>query len=444
MVRLNKATAIFLVVAALLSCVCFSSSAAPPPVSCEYVYLFDTTTGSVLYEKNSDSQVSPGGLVKLITAIVVIENSDMNDVVTVSANASDPESTSRNNNRVKAGENITVHDLLYMMLLSSSNEAAIALAEHTGGSVDEFVTMMNKLVREIGTENTRLANPTGFDDQNQYTTAKDYAKIVEYAHKNNTLLEIVTTNYIKLSATDLTPDGRHVYNENHLISQLLQNDTYYCSDAQGMAFGYTSNAGYCLASSAQSKKTKLSIVVVVMGGFKKNDDDLIPSFVDAKNLLEWGLSAYEVKTVINSGDIVGEADVKYGKSKDYVAAAVKDDITIMLPVDTPDENIVLDVKFNEDICAPVAEGDVIGTLSVNCDGITYATSQVYASQSVERSGFLYTMDKVSSFFKQTAVKVILGIVFACVAFYIVLTIVANARRRKRLRNYRNRRMNRRM
>lgn len=183
-------------------------------VSAQYACLIDSLSGKVLYEKNAYARHSMASTTKIMTALVALENGNMDDVVTVSANAAGTEGSSI---YLKAGEKITLQNLLYGLMLESGNDAAIAIAEHIGGSVERFAEMMNEKAASIGANNTQFKNPNGLDEEGHYTTAYDLALITREALRNKNFAEIVATKQKTIRNLDES-FPRSLSNHNKLLS----------------------------------------------------------------------------------------------------------------------------------------------------------------------------------------------------------------------------------
>ena len=162
----------------------------PPELNAGYVYVMDTETGRCLYEKNGFTKTPMASTTKIMTAIIVLEKGNLNEVVTVSRAAA---ATDGSEMHLKAEEEISVNDLLFGLLIKSGNDAAVALAEHIGGSVKGFCDMMNEKAKELGALDTNFTSPHGLDEEGHYTTARDLAIIAAYAMKNDLFRQIVST-----------------------------------------------------------------------------------------------------------------------------------------------------------------------------------------------------------------------------------------------------------
>ena len=223
--------------------------------------IVEKNTGKIIYEKEIDEQNYPASTTKILTAILTIENCDLEETATVSQSAISKIPTAYVVAPLYVGEEMKVKDLLYALMLKSSNDAAYVLAEHVGGSVEEFAEMMNNKAKEIGCKNTHFVNPNGIDNKNHYTTAYDMYLIANYAMKNETFAKIVSTYQYTLPATNKHPaSDRIMKNTNNFVNP---NSTYYNENVKGVKTGTTDLAGNCLITDFAANK--LEFITVVLG-----------------------------------------------------------------------------------------------------------------------------------------------------------------------------------
>lgn len=194
----------------------------------------DADSGAVLFGQGIHELTPPASITKLLTALVVVENSSMDDMVTFSYDAvNNVESGSGNKKNIAEGDKLSVKDCLYLLLLQSSNQAANALAEHVAGSRDAFADMMNEKVKELGcTDGTHFANPSGLNDDTQVVSAYDMAIIAQAAFNNSDVLEISSTKSYKLAPTQNNPSGATCANEHRLIITDDETSELYCPEAK--------------------------------------------------------------------------------------------------------------------------------------------------------------------------------------------------------------------
>lgn len=248
----------------------------------------DADSGAVLFEQGIHELTPPASITKLLTALVVVENSSMDDMVTFSYDAvNNVESGSGNKKNIAEGDKLSVKDCLYLLLLQSSNQAANALAEHVAGSRDAFADMMNEKVKELGcTDGTHFANPSGLNDDTQVVSAYDMAIIAQAAFNNSDVLEISSTKSYKLAPTQNNPSGATCANEHRLIITDDETSELYCPEAKAGKTGYTSLAGNTLVTYGE-KDGRRVISVVLKGQPSPN------YFLDGKTLLQFGFENFQ-------------------------------------------------------------------------------------------------------------------------------------------------------
>ena len=248
----------------------------------------DADSGAVLFGQGIHELTPPASITKLLTALVVVENSSMDDMVTFSYDAvNNVESGSGNKKNIAEGDKLSVKDCLYLLLLQSSNQAANALAEHVAGSRDAFADMMNEKVKELGcTDGTHFANPSGLNDDTQVVSAYDIAIIAQAAFNNSDVLEISSTKSYKLAPTQNNPSGATCANEHRLIITDDETSELYCPEAKAGKTGYTSLAGNTLVTYGE-KDGRRVISVVLKGQPSPN------YFLDGKTLLQFGFENFQ-------------------------------------------------------------------------------------------------------------------------------------------------------
>ncbi|OEF97250.1 hypothetical protein BHF71_03695 [Vulcanibacillus modesticaldus] len=277
----------------------YSQSTFEPEVSAEGAVLIDVDSGRVLFEKNPDKKMRIASLTKIMTAIIAIENGNLNDLVTTSSNAHGVEGSSI---YLKKGEKLTLEDMLYGLILRSGNDAAVAIAEHIGGSIEGFAYLMNEKAAYLGMTNTHFVNPHGLDNKDHYSTPRDMAILTAYALKNPVFRKIVSTK-VKIAPSEGESWNRRWINKNKLL--------YRYKWADGVKTGYTKLARRCLASSATKDGVQLASITL------NAPDD----WNDHIKLFEYGFNIYEHKKIVNKGEKIGK--IRVGK-KYYELMAVED------------------------------------------------------------------------------------------------------------------------
>lgn len=335
-----------------------------PEISASAAAIMEVESGRVLYQKNMHERRPMASTTKIMTAITAIECGNLSDVVEVGPNASGVEGSSI---WLDVGERLTLEDLLYGLMLRSGNDAAVAIAEHVGGSVEKFVDMMNKKAYTIGARDTHFANPHGLPDDDHYTTAYDLALIAAYAMKNPVFKQIVSTKYKKIPWQGHEWD-RVLQNSNKLLWQY--------EGANGVKTGYTRKAGRCLVSAAY--RNGMQLVAVVL-----NDG---PMWEDSMALLNYGFDNFSMYTVLEKDQIVAEVSVSNGK-RDRMRLKVSKGIAIPL---TASERNKLQIKFHypPTIKAPVGKGKAYGSVEVVLDDKVIGKTELIAIEDIKDKNYL--------------------------------------------------------
>lgn len=350
-----------------------------PIVGCKAAYVAEPLTGKVIYEKNAHEPMYPASTTKILTALVVMENCQMTDKATVSKRALDLVPAGYSNAKLQVGEELTIQDLLYALLIPSANEAANVLAEHVSGSVEAFVELCNNRAKELGCENLHFVNTNGMHDENHYCSAYDLYLIAKECRKYDVFNEIVKTKSFTVPATNIYPrDDRTFQNTN----ELLLSGTYYYPYCTGIKTGHTTPAGECLVAS--SSYNNLDLISVVLGGKLKNSQGLNERFYDTKQLFEFAYDNYSIKEITEYGQTV--ATIKVGKATKETAkldAIVDADISTIVPNSIDKDNISSSISMRDDITAPIKQNQVLGEITYYADGLVYITN-IIASHPVEK------------------------------------------------------------
>ena len=327
-------------------------------------YLTDYLTGTVLYAKNEQERLPIASVTKIMTSLLVFEALEAGkisyeEMVTVSDHAA---SMGGSQVYLEPGEQMSVKDLMKAMMISSANDATMALAEHVAGSVETFVSMMNNRAAALGMENTAFKNPHGLDEEGHYSSAKDVACMTRelLTHKDVSQFTTVWMDTIRDGAFGLS-------NTNKLIR--------YYSGATGMKTGFTNAAGFCLSGTAM--RDGLHLIAVVLGGESSNE-----RFGTVKKMLDYGFANYSVFTPehLKVEDIFVPGGTDNYLSADYTPPS-------MLTEKGVSGEITQRISVFEDISAPVAQGDKVGRVDIYRDGNLIATADLLATESIQRIGF---------------------------------------------------------
>ena len=295
--------------------------------------LVERSKGKVLFDKNAYEKMYPASTTKILTAIVVLENTKLDDMATVSKNALETIPNGYVTCNLQIGEELSVKDLMYALMVKSANDAAVVLAEHVGGSVEGFSDMMNKKAKEIGRKNTHFVNPNGIHNANHYTTAYDLYLMAEYAlsfEYTNEFRDFVSKTSYTLPATNMYPaEDRSFTTTNELIKINNNNrkDNYYYKNALGIKTGHTSQAGYCLVSS--SSRDNLEFISVILdGGFDENG--LSERYTETIKLFNFGYDNFTLTKLKEENNIIDTITVeKATKETATLNLLIKDEITVI-------------------------------------------------------------------------------------------------------------------
>ena len=361
-------------------------------ISAPSAILIESKTGRILYEKNSEEKSYPASTTKIMTALLTLENvEDLQSKATVSYNAVFSVPSGYSVDTLKVGEELSIEELLYALLVKSSNEAANVLAEYVAGNVDSFATMMNTRAAELGCKNTNFVNPNGIHNENHYSTAYDLSLIAKEAMKNETFRKIVSTVSHTLPSTNkYEQTDRNLITTNDLINK--KNKNYY-EYAIGIKTGYTAYAKNCLVAGAN--KDGVELISVVLGTDKKEINGLSKRDTDTKTLFEYVYNNFSQKKVSTAREtVVGQTKIKGATTETKNLDLNTDsDINILVTNDKEKDEINGEIKLNEDIKAPIAKGDTLGTITYNSDGIEY-TANVIAANDVQKSNLILNILRI--------------------------------------------------
>lgn len=359
-----------------------------PDIASPSALLMDYSSGKILYEKNINEKRYPASLTKIMTAMIVLENCELSDVATVSYDAVMSLSSGYVTANLQIGEELTVEQLLYVLMVGSSNDAAIVLAEHVSGSVEKFADLMNEKAKELGCTSTNFVNPNGAHDENHYSTAYDLALMARYAMKNETFRTLVSTTSYTLPTTNKYDREDRIFRTTNSLLHLDTSDradNYYYQYATGIKTGFTTPAGNCLIASAN--KNNLELITVVLGA-GQTKDGLSQRYLDTLSLFNYGYNTYTLKQIINKGGIIQTLNIKNATKKTKkVEAVVANDVYALMKQADKDSAVLPEINLNDNLKAPLKKGDVIGSVTYTVEGIQY-TEDLLANNDVKKSRFL--------------------------------------------------------
>lgn len=351
----------------------------PSSINSRSCVVFDRNSHMILYGKNENSQVKMASTTKIMTAIIVIENSNLKDTVEVSKKAA---STGGSRLGLKAGDKITVHDLLYGLMLVSGNDAAVCLAEHVGGNIEGFANLMNKKASELSLSNTHYESPHGLDSDGHYTTAYELAVLSDYALKNETFSKIVAT---KSYTVTINGYPKNLSNTNELLGNL--NGIY------GIKTGFTNGANRCLVTAC--KRNDMDIICVVLGADTKKFRTH-----DSIKLIEFAFKNY---TYINANDIANKAFENWKKDnieKIYIdKSSSLPELSLNLlenPIISINKNSANNIdsyiSIYPDLEAPINSDTILGTLTLTSENEEIVTLNIITSSYIKKKDIFYYLN----------------------------------------------------
>lgn len=402
----------------------------PPSVEAKAALLVDRKTGAVLYAMNERDELYPASLTKIMTCLLVLESIDegrlkLNQEVTATPTALEGLAEDGSTAGIEAGETLTVEELLYCLMVVSANEAGAILAEKISGSVESFVDRMNAKAQELGCENTHFMNPHGYHDSQHYTSAWDLYLITKAALEHPMFMTVCDASSHVVPATNMS-DERVLNNTNFLIRSGRE---YYNADVHGVKTGSHSMAGNCLVTTAQH--ASMDLLCVILGAERTQDEKGIwwtYSFVYTDKLYNWAFDNFAYQTVLKEDDVAGEAPVALSAA-DHVTLRPAQAVELLLPKGTDLEELEKKVSLKADpVEAPIAEGDVLGSMTVSLDGEELAEVDLLAYTAVEASRLRILWRDVKRFLSTTTAKVILGVLLTLAVVFGVWRLLFSRRR----------------
>ena len=373
--KLRQFTVILVFISLVSSNIVFAASSSPV-IKAKSAIVIDAMTGKVLYNKNAEEQRYPASTTKIMSLIVALEHGNLDEIVTASNHAANTEGSTL---WLTEGEQLTLHDLLYGIMLVSGNDATVAVAEHISGSVEKFAQLMTEKAHAIGAKDTRFTNSSGLPDPNHVTTAHDLARITAYGYKNPMFSEIISTKN-KVIPWAGKEFGRDLYNENRML--------WLSEGGNGVKTGYTDLAGRCLVSGA--KRNGIQLIAVVLDSDTMWDDSL--------SLLDFGFSQVKPETIVQQNDILKTIRVANGKVEIVKLIASNDLVVPIFEQDKDKFSLVIDAPNKVE--APVIKGQEVGVARVFYQDKEIATISLQADETSERkSFFLILAESIMAFFR---------------------------------------------
>lgn len=334
------------------------------------VYCTDTNT--FVYNKNANDRISPASTTKVLTAIVVIENADLDEVVEVSMNAVYGIDPSSSHIALEEYEHLTIRDLLYGLLLASGNDCAVVLAEAVGGSVEGFSEMMNAKAAELGCTDSHFSNPHGLYAEDHYTTAHDLSLIMAYAVQNETFLEIDSTQTYTIPATD-----KHEARELWHGHGMLKNQYAYYEPVICGKTGYIEKSGFNLVT--YGEKNGIHLIVSIIGASQRSED-----YADTKALMEFFFNNYALSTIPVSTDNAGEI---YLDEHTVIPVTMdQSEVKCLVPAGEESASVTYETVPAEGLARPVKKGDQVGDLVIKKGDNVMATVPLLSTEDFYEHG----------------------------------------------------------
>lgn len=404
----------------------------------DVVLLVNTDSETVIFDKNADKKTAPASITKIVTCMLVLENcDDLNTPITCkreSLNGLYEQNAATVG--ILAGETLTVNELLYCLMLPSAADAANMLADYIGGgSIENFVAMMNDFVKKLGCEDTTFINAHGLDEGGgNITTAYDLYKITKYALQNPTFKEITSTLRYQIEPTDKYPYTRYLNNTNKMMNPAYKD--YYSKYISGVKTGTTALAGHCVISTASKNGYNYMLIVMNAPQYDIDGDNVEENvaFTDSKRIYEWAFDNIVLTKVTNTTDVVTVVDVKYNWKVDHLRLLPAKEMSALVPSGTESGSLVIRPIESETpkvVKAPIEKGEVLGKAEILYGEDVVATVDLVAGESVNRSVILWILDGIKTILSSTIVKILFALFLVLVIIYVFLIIRRNRIRAKR-------------
>jgi len=353
-----------------------TDAVAEPNINSRYAIVLDRNNKTILYGKNEKTKTKMASTTKIMTSLIVIENTNLNNIVEISGKAA---GTGGSRLKLNKGDKITVRDLLYGLMLRSGNDAAVALAEYIGGSIEEFAVLMNKKAKELGLKNTNFVTPHGLDSDEHYTTPYELALLTDYALKNETFANIVNTKMCNISINGYS---RTISNTNELLGNL--------SGVYGVKTGFTNGAGRCLVTSV--KREDLDLICIVLGADTKKIRT-----TDSIKLIEYTFANFQKVDIKNKiqEEFNNWKNINLGRIN--IEKGIKNEINLKLDennletytIKNNTENLFnIQIKANLNLVAPVEEKTKIGELILKYGEQIITNIPIITAEKIRKKGII--------------------------------------------------------
>ncbi len=381
--------------------------------------LISLDTGEFLYEKNIDKKVYPASITKIMTAVIILESEkfDKNAKIAMSESALETVlGTGSVVSNLKAGEEISQLDLLYYVLMSSCGDCTYLAAEYYGGSIENFVNLMNQKAKELNLKGTSYENPVGLHHKDNYTTVRDIYTLTKYAIKNELFVEVTSASRYTVPATNMSGE-RTLTTTNYLQNT---NTNYYYQYAKGVKTGYTDEAGRCLVSTASYNG--YNYICVLMGCPNTGNHQ----FKESRELYRWAFNNFEFKKIADSDEPVCEIPLNLSSETDFASLYFKEPFVSILPNNADDSTIIIKPELvSESVNAPVKKGQILGKAKIYYAEKLIGTVDLVVGEDIDSSAVLVFAHHAKAFLTSKYMKGALIIVVALIILFIILCIRLN-------------------
>lgn len=410
----RKISFAFIFIFAICSSCVFGVDTSSLDISSPACIMVEETTETIIYEKNSNDKMYPASTTKILTALLTLEKGNLDDVVTISHSAIEDLKGGYITPYISEGEELTVEQLLNVLLVPSGNVAGNALAEYVSGSTQNFANLMNTRAKELGCTNSNFTNSYGKHDDNHYTSAHDLYLITRAAMKYDIFRQIVSQTSYTLPATN-----KHSKNDRILTSTndlIKPSSSVYYEGAIGIKTGFTTPAKDCLVAAAT--KNNMTFYVVILGA-DKNKSNVSYRYIDCKKLFDFAFKNYAFRTIISKDFVVKTIEIQGATSSTKKLDLIADSkISALITNADTYTSFIPTITINE-LSAPINKGEIVGSITYEIDGKTY-TANLLAGSDVKKSYMFILVD-----------------IFIAIAILIIIRIIFfKKKRKKRIKKYR--------
>ena len=395
-----------------------------PSLTAPAAYVVNLDTNIVVYEKNSETPLSAASLTKLMTTLLLLENyQDQLDSISLTAPSYVydliwEQSTNASSADIRRGETQSLRNLLYAMLLPSGNEAAYIVADYMGGgSIDNFVAMMNDEAKAVGCTGTTFVDPCGLNPNN-ITTARDAYLILRALTAYDVFSTVVGTPSYDMGTNDrYTTPGTYII---QTTDKLITNSSYHRDYTRGGKTGSLGEWQNFAGWHSQNGESYISVLLNVP--YDADPEGMRPALVETATIMDWVFDTYTIAPALDTTQPITEVRVAYSTQADTIMLYPADNMMTLLPREGG--AALTEQVFNvpDQLPAPIKQGDIVGTVTLTIEGETIGTADLIAGSDVSRNQLLYTISRVSLFFSSTYFKVVVILTMLVIGAYLIFTV----------------------